>query len=105
MTHPPSGLPEANTDFFEKYICCDINASIRFSKFPNELKQRDIVPAHKIKSKLFKGDYMGISVHKTELVNCGSIDPPVNLQGVDFETRSQINNLVARTSQLLLKMW
>ena len=39
---------------------------------------------------------MGISIHKTELANCRSSDRPVNLQGLDFRTRSQINNLVAR---------
>ena len=39
---------------------------------------------------------MGISMHKTELTNCGSSDPPANLQGLDFGTRYQINNLVAR---------
>ena len=27
----------------KRYICLDINTSIHFSKFPNELKQRDIV--------------------------------------------------------------
>ena len=42
----------------------DINASIHFSKCPNEIKQRGIVPAHKTKSKPFKEDYMGISIHK-----------------------------------------
>ena len=39
---------------------------------------------------------MGISIHKTELPNCRSINRPVNLQGLDFGTRSQVNNLVAR---------
>ena len=42
----------------------DINASIHFSKFPNEIKQRDIVPAHKTKSKPFKEDYTSIGIHK-----------------------------------------
>ena len=55
-----------------------------------------MVPAHKMKSKLFKEDCMGIRIHKTELANCGSSDPPANLQGLDFSTRSQINNLVDR---------
>ena len=35
-----------NKDFFAKYTCDDINNSIRSSKFPNEVKQADIVPAH-----------------------------------------------------------
>ena len=38
---------------------------------------------------------MGIGIHKTELGNCESSDPPAELQGLDFGTRSQINNLVA----------
>ena len=32
-----------------------------FLKFANELKQRDIVPVDKIKSKLFKEDYIWAS--------------------------------------------
>ena len=82
MTHSPSRLPKVNTEFFEKYICRDINPSIHFLKFSNKLKQREIVPAHhrtKMKSKLFKEDYIGISIHKAELVNCGSSDQPANL--------------------------
>ena len=90
-----------NTDFFEKYTCRDINASIHFSKFLNELKQRDIVPAHKTKSKLFKEDYMSISIHKTELANCGRSDRPANLQGIDFGTRSQVKNRVARNVSIM----
>ena len=39
---------------------------------------------------------MGISIHKTELPNCGSINRPVNLQGFDFRTRSKVDNMVAR---------
>ena len=38
---------------------------------------------------------MGISIHKAELANCGSSDQSANLQGLDFGTRSQVNNLVA----------
>ena len=78
------------------YICRDINASIHFLKYPNEPKQRDIVPAHKTTSKLFKQHYMGISIHKTEPVNSGSSDGPVNFQGLNFGTKPQVNNLVAR---------
>ena len=96
MTDSPSRLLEVHTGFFEKYICRDINASIHFSKFSNELNQRDIVPAHKTKSKLFKEDYVGISIHKTEPANCRSSERPPNLQGLNFRTRSQVNNLVAR---------
>ena len=39
---------------------------------------------------------MGISIQKTELANCGSSDRPANLQGLDFGTRSQVKNLIAR---------
>ena len=40
-------LLQKNVDFFAKYTRDDINESIRSSNFPNELKQADIVPAHK----------------------------------------------------------
>ena len=96
MTHSPSRLPEVNADFFEKYICRDINASIYFSKFSSELKRRNIGPAYKTKSKLLKEDYMGITIHKTELANCESSVRPANLQGLNFGTRSQVKNLVGR---------
>ena len=39
---------------------------------------------------------MGISIYKTELANCGSSDRPANLEGLNFGTRSQVKNLVAR---------
>ena len=39
---------------------------------------------------------MGISIHKTDLADCGRSDQPANLQGLGFGTRSQVNNLVAR---------
>ena len=45
-----------------KYTCDDINDSICSSKLPNELKQANIVPAHKKKSKLSKENYWPISV-------------------------------------------
>ena len=48
-----------NAAFFAKYTCDDINASIRSSKFHNELKEADIVPVHKKKS---KGNYRPISI-------------------------------------------
>ena len=57
-----------------------------------------------MKLKLFKADYMGINIHKTDLANFGSSDPPANLQGSDLATRSQINNLLLEPSELLLKM-
>ena len=39
---------------------------------------------------------MGISIHKTDLANCGSSDRLANLQGLDCGIRSHVNNLVAR---------
>ena len=42
-----TNLLKKNLDFFAKCTCDDINDSICSSKFPNELKQADIVPAHK----------------------------------------------------------
>ena len=42
-----TNLLKKNVDFFGKYTCNDINVSIRYSKFSNELKQADIVPSHK----------------------------------------------------------
>ena len=42
-----TNLLEKNVDFFAKYTCDDINDSIRSSKFSNELKQADNLPAHK----------------------------------------------------------
>ena len=49
-----TNLLKKNVDFFAKNTCDDINDSIRSSKFLNELKQADIVPAHKSQSFLRK---------------------------------------------------
>ena len=51
-----------NDFFFAEYIRNDINASILNPKFHNELKQADIIPAHKKKSKLSKENYRPISI-------------------------------------------
>ena len=56
-----TNLLKKNADFFAKYTCDDINDSIRSSKFPNELKQADIVPAHK-KSQSFLRKIIDLSV-------------------------------------------
>ena len=42
-----TNLLKKNADFFTKYTCDNINDPIYFSKFPNELNQADIMPAHK----------------------------------------------------------
>ena len=49
-----------------------------------------------MKAKLFKEDNMRISIHKAELVKCGSSDQTANLQGFDFGTGFETNNLVAK---------
>ena len=46
---------------------------------------------------------MGISIHKTELTNCGRSDRPANSHSLDFETRSQVNNLIARKVSITAK--
>ena len=51
-----------NDSFFAEYICNDINASILNPKFHNELKEADIIPAHKKKSKLSKENYRPVSI-------------------------------------------
>ena len=43
---------------------------------------------------------MGITIHKTELPNCGSVNRPANLQGLDFAARFQVNNLVATNGSI-----
>ena len=48
--------------FFAIYNCDDINGSIHSSKFHVELKEADIVPKHKKKSKLGKENYRPISI-------------------------------------------
>ena len=56
-----TNLLKKNVDLFAKCTCDDINDLIRSSKFLNELKQADIVPAHK-KSKLSGQNYIPISI-------------------------------------------
>ena len=51
-----------NAAFFVKYTCNDINNLICSSKFHNELKEADIVPVHKKKSKCSKENYIPISI-------------------------------------------
>ena len=56
-----TNLLKKNVDFFAKYTCDDINDSIHSSKFPKELKQAEIVPAHK-KSQSFLRKIIDLSV-------------------------------------------
>ena len=53
---------KTNTDFFANYVCNDINASISSWTFRNQLKDADIIPAHKKKSKLSKENHRPISI-------------------------------------------
>ena len=46
----------------EDYVCNDINVSISSSTFPNQLKEADIIPEHKKKSKLSKENYRSMSI-------------------------------------------
>ena len=57
-----TSILKTNADFFASYVCNDINASISSSTFPNQLKEADITPAHKKKSKLSKENYRLISI-------------------------------------------
>ena len=43
-----------NGDFFAKYTFDDINHSIRLSKFPKNLKQAEIIPAHQTSQSFLK---------------------------------------------------
>ena len=51
-----------NAAFFARYISDDNNALIRSSKFRNELKEADIVPVHKKKSKFSNENYRPRSI-------------------------------------------
>ena len=49
-------------DFFAFHVQKDINASISTSKFPDDLKEADVIPVYKKKSKLSKESYRPISI-------------------------------------------
>ena len=51
-----------NSDFLAFHVQKDINASISTSKFPNDLKEADVIPVYKKKSKLSKENYRPISI-------------------------------------------
>ena len=57
-----TNILKKNASFLAKYICDDINTSIRSSKFQNELKEADIVAVHKKKSKLPKENCRPVSI-------------------------------------------
>ena len=51
-----------NSDFFALHVQKDINASISTSKFPDDLKEADVIPVYKKKSKLSKENYRPTSI-------------------------------------------
>ena len=57
-----TNILKKNVFLFAEYVCNDINASILNPKFHNELKEADIIPAHKKKSKLSEENYRPISI-------------------------------------------
>ena len=57
-----ANILKKNAAFFAKYICNDIHALVRSSKFHNKLKEADIVHLHKKKSKFSKENYRPISI-------------------------------------------
>ena len=54
-----TNILKQNSDFFVFYVEKDINASISTSKFPNDLKEADLIPVYKKKS---KENYRPISI-------------------------------------------
>ena len=57
-----TNILKQNSDFFAFHVQKDINASISTSKFPNDLKEADVIPVYKKKSKLSKENYRPISI-------------------------------------------
>ena len=57
-----TNILKQNSDFFTYHVQKDINASISTSKFPNDLKEADVIPVYKKKSKLSKENYRPISI-------------------------------------------
>ena len=49
-----TNILKQNSDIFPAHVQKDINASISALKFPNDLKEADIIPVYKKKSKLSK---------------------------------------------------
>ena len=57
-----TNILKQNSDFFAFYVQKDINASISTSKFPNDLKEADVILVYKKKSKLSKENNRPISI-------------------------------------------
>ena len=57
-----TSMLKQNPDFFAFSVQKDINASISTSKFSNDLKEADVMPVYKKKSKLPKENYSPIYI-------------------------------------------
>ena len=57
-----SNIFKQNWDFFAFHVQKDINSSMSTLKFPNDLKEADIIPVYKKKSTLSKENYRRISI-------------------------------------------
>ena len=57
-----TSILKQNSDFFAVHVKKDINASISALKFPNDLKEADIIPVYKKKCKLSQENYRPISI-------------------------------------------
>ena len=57
-----TNILKQNSDFFAFHLQKDINASISTSKFPNDLREADVILVYKKESKLSKENYRPISI-------------------------------------------
>ena len=80
-----TNILKQNSDFFAFHVQKDINASISTSKFPNDLKEANVIPVYKKKSKLSKENYRPISI----LPNFSKVDERCLYDQISkyFETR------------------
>ena len=60
-----TNILKQNSDFFAFHVQKDINTSASTSKFPNDLKEADVITVYKKKSKLSKENYRPISILPT----------------------------------------
>ena len=62
QTDVPTKVLKQNSEYFAEYFFRNINYCIRKSVFPHELKQADVIPVHKKKSKNLKEKYRPVSI-------------------------------------------
>ena len=58
----PTEIIKENSDIFSKFICENINNSIKSSIFPSYLKHADVTPLHKKCNKSLKENYRPVSI-------------------------------------------